>query len=166
MLALERSGISARLRRLPGQFLLALINATSILVIIAAILALVAIERMNHFAENAAATMTEAVLSKVDLPSKDVMADLRKLTEQVRTLGNSLRDAKAGENASLQFEMTQLKNALTTLNVSVDRLGRARSILTDEAIEQLGRSATNTLMRLRDCSSNANQIPPSTKAPQ
>ena len=81
--------------------------------------------------------MTEAVLSKVDLPSKDVLANLRNLTVEVRTLGNSLREMKTGENPSLQFEMVQLKEALTVLSVSVDRLGSARSILTDEAIEEL-----------------------------
>ena len=118
----DRHGVSARLWRLPGQLLLALINATSILVIVAAILALVAIARINHFAESVVATMTEAVLSKVDLPSKDVLANLRNLTAEVRALGNSLREIKAGENPSLQFEMAQLKEALTVLNVSVDRL--------------------------------------------
>ena len=63
------NGISARLRRLPGQLLLVLVNATTILVIVAAILALVAVERINHLAGNVAATMTEAVLSKVGLPA-------------------------------------------------------------------------------------------------
>jgi hypothetical protein len=58
------NGISARLWRLPKQLLLALINATAILVIVAAIVALVAIARINHFAENIVATMTEAVLAK------------------------------------------------------------------------------------------------------
>ena len=48
----DGNGISARLWRLPGQLLLALINATAILVIVAAIVALVAIARINHFAEN------------------------------------------------------------------------------------------------------------------
>ena len=75
----DRNGISARLWRLPGQLLLALINATAILVIVAAIFALVAIARIDHFAENVVATMTEAVLSKVDLPPKDVLANLRNL---------------------------------------------------------------------------------------
>ena len=156
----DRHGISARLWRLPGQLLLALINATSILVIVAAILTLVAIARINHFAESVVATMTEAVLSKVDLPSKDVLANLRNLTAEVRALGNSLREIKAGENPSLQFEMAQLKEALTVLNVSVDRLGSAKSILTDEAIGKLGRSVTDTLTKLRDCSSKVGQIPP------
>jgi hypothetical protein len=86
----DRNGISARLRRLPGQLLLALINATAILVIAAAILALVAIARINHFTGNLVATMTEAVLSKVDLPAKDVLANLRNLTAEVPRLATPL----------------------------------------------------------------------------
>jgi hypothetical protein len=156
----DGNGISARLWRLPAQFLLALINATAILVIVAAILALVAIARIDHFAENVVATTTEAVLSKVYLPSKDVLANLRNLTAEVRTLGNELREIKAGEHPALQSELTQLRDKLTVLNVSVDRLGSARSILTDEAIEQLGRTVTDALMKLRDCSSSTRQVAP------
>jgi hypothetical protein len=141
----DRNGISARLWRLPGQLLLALINATAILVIAAAILALVAIARIDHFAGNLVATMTEAVLSKVDLPPKDVLANLRNLTAEVRSLGNALGEIRAGENPILQFEIVRLKEALTVLNISLDRLGSARSILTDEAIGQLGRAVTDAL---------------------
>jgi len=156
----DRNGISARLWKLPGQLLLALINATAILVIVAAIVALVAIARINRFAENVVATMTEAVLSKVDLPPKDVLANLRNLTAEVRTLGDTLREIKAGEHPALQPELAQLREALTVLNVSVDRLGSARSILTDEAIGQLGRTVTDALTKLRDCSSSARQMAP------
>jgi hypothetical protein len=152
------NGISARLWRLPGQLLLALINATAILVIVAAILALVAVARINHFAGNIAATMTEAVLSKVDLPPKDVLANLRNLRAEVRTLGNALGQVKSREDPVLQFEIAQLREALTVLNISVDRLGNARSILTDEAIGQLGRTITDSLMNLRDCSSNRSAL--------
>jgi hypothetical protein len=156
----DRNGISARLWRLPGQLLLALINATAILVIIATILALVAIARIDHFAENVVSTMTEAVLSKVDLPPRDVLANLRNLTAEVRTLGNAVREIKAGENPALQFEIAQLKEALTVLNISINRLGNSRSILTDEAIGQLGRTVTDALMKLRDCSSRVGQVAP------
>ncbi|MCP1850529.1 MULTISPECIES: hypothetical protein [unclassified Bradyrhizobium] len=156
----EGNGISARLWRLPAQLLLALINATAILVIVAAIVALVAIARINQFAENVVATMTEAALSKVDLPAKDVLANLRNLTAEVRTLGNTLREIKAGEHPALQHEMGQLRDALTDLNVSVDRLGSAKSILTDQAIEQLGRTVTDGLAKLRNCSSSARQVAP------
>jgi hypothetical protein len=153
----DGSRISARLRRVPGQLLLALINATAILVIVAAIFALVVIARINGFAENVVATMTEAVLSKVDLPQKDALANIRNLTAEVRTLGNTLREIKAGEHPTLQPQLAQLKEALTVLNVSVERLGSARSILTDEAIGQLGRTVAGALTKLRDCPSSAGQ---------
>jgi hypothetical protein len=152
------NGISARLWRLPGQLLLALINATAILVIVAAIVVLVAIARINHFAENVAATMTEAVLSKVDLPERDVLANIRNLAAEVRTLGNALREIKDGERPTLQPELARLKEALTVLNVSIDRIGNARSLVTDEAIGQLGRTVTDVLMKLKDCSSSARQV--------
>ena len=114
----------------------------------------------NERLRDVVATMTEAVLSKVDLPPKAVLVNLRNLTAEVRTLGNALREIKAGEHLALQSEIAQLKEALTVLNVSIDRLGSARSILTDEAIGQLGRTVTDALTKLRDCSSSARQMAP------
>src|SRR5260370_31858262 len=149
----DGSGISARLWRLPGRLLLALINATAILVIVAAIVTLVAIARINGFAENIAATMTEAVLSKVDLPQKDVLANIRNLTAEGRTLGHTLPEIKTGAHPALQPELAQLKEALTVLNVSVDRLGSARSILTHEAIAPLVPSVPHPLTQLPHCPS-------------
>jgi hypothetical protein len=153
-----RNGISARLRRLPREFLLALINATAILVIVAAILALLAMARIDNFAGNVAARMTEAVLMRIDLPSKEVLANLRNLREDVRTLGNSLREMRAGENPILQNEMMRLRERLAALEGSVDRLANARTLLTDEAIGQLGRSVTDTLASMRGCAPRAGQI--------
>jgi hypothetical protein len=116
-------------------------------VIVAAILVLVAMVRIDNFAGR----MTETVLSKIDLPSKSVLANLRNLTEEVRTLGNTLREIKVGENPAVQFEIARLKEALTALSVSVDRLADGRTILTDEAIGRLGRAATETLTNMRGC---------------
>ena len=151
----DHNGISARLWRLRGQMLLALINATAILVIVAAIVAVVAIARINHFAGNIVATMSEAVLSKVDLPSKDVLANIRELTGEVRALGNSIREVRTGENPVLQSEIVRLKDSLTALSTSVDRLRSSRSILTDGVAARLGETITQTLMNLRDCRSSA-----------
>ncbi len=156
----HRNEISARLRRLPVDFLLALINATAILVIVAAILALMVMVRIDNFAGSVVTTMTDAVLSKIDLPSKNVLANLRNLTEEVRTLGNTLRDIKVGENPVIQSEIARLKEALTDLNASVDRLANARTILTDEAIGQLGRAVTDTLTQMRGCASKVGQMQP------
>jgi len=160
----HRNEISARLRRLPVDFLLALINATTLLVIVAAILALVVMVRIDNLAGRVVTTMTEAVLSKIDLPSKNVLANLRNLTEEVRTLGNTLRDIQVGENPVIQIEIARLKEALTALNASVDRLTNTRTILTDEAIAQLGRAVTDTLTQMRGCTSKVGQMQPSLNA--
>jgi hypothetical protein len=156
----DRNGISARLWRLPREFLFALVNATAILVIVAAILALVAIARIDNFAGNVVATMTEAALSRIDLPSREVLANLRNLREDVRSLGSALREIKTGEHQVLQSEIVRLREALTTLNANVERLTSARTILTDEAIGQLGRSVTDTLMKMKGCASNVGQMQP------
>jgi hypothetical protein len=140
--------------------LVALINATSILVIVAAILALVTMVRINNFGGRIATTMTEAALSKIDLPSKDVLANLQNLTEEVRTLGSALREIKMGENPAAQSRIERLRDALTTLNESVDRLANTRTVLTDAAIARLGQAVTDTLTKMRGCTSNVGQVQP------
>ena len=144
--------ISARLWRLPGQLLLALINGTAILVIVASILSLVALVRMEHFAETIVATTSSAVLSKIDLPSKDVLANIRELTGEVRALGNTLREIKATEDPVLESKIARLREPLSALGISIDRLGNSRSIFTGEVIARFGDTLMQTLMKLKDCS--------------
>ena len=100
----DGNGISARLWRLPGQLLLALINATAILVIVAAIVALVAIARINHFAENITANDDRGRAVESRPARKSVLANIQNLTAEVRTLGNTLREIKDGERPALQPE--------------------------------------------------------------
>ena len=160
----DRNEIYARLRRLPVDFLLALTNATAILVIVAAILALIVMVRIDNLAGRVVTTMTEAVLSKIDLPSKNVLTNLQNLTAEVRTFGNTLRDIKVGDNPVVQVEIARLKEALTALTVSIDRFANARTIFTDEAIAQLGRAVTDTLTQMRGCTSKVGQMQPALDA--
>jgi len=152
--------IFAKLRRLPMQLLLALINATAVLVIVAAILALVLISRANNFAGNLAATMTEAALSKIDLPSREVLANLGNLADEIRTLGNSLREAREKQDPVLRSEVERLKEALSSVSPNINRLTSEKTILTDEAIGQLARSASDTLMKMKGCASGVADVQP------
>ncbi|MGD9400495.1 MAG: hypothetical protein PVI10_13020, partial [Methyloceanibacter sp.] len=73
MLDPANKDLAARLRKLPGQTLLAMVNGTAILVILAAILAMIATSKITHLAQNVATTMTDAVLSEVgESPKKFV----------------------------------------------------------------------------------------------
>jgi hypothetical protein len=85
-------------------------------------------------------------------PVRGVVAPGTKCQCGVRMVGNSIRELKTGENPALQLQIGQLKEALAGLDQSVNRLGSARSILTDDAIGQLGRTVADTLRKLRDCS--------------
>jgi hypothetical protein len=49
---------------------------------------------------------------------------------------------------------------MTDLNTNVDRLANTRTILTDEAIGQLGRVVTETLTKMRGCTLNVGQTQP------
>ena len=88
---------SLRLRRLPRQLLMALINGTAILVIAAAILALVATWKVTHLAENVSATMTDAVLSRIDVEPQQLLAGIRSVGGDVRSLAKTLKEARAEE---------------------------------------------------------------------
>lgn len=156
----DRSKISVRLRRLPIEFLFALMNATAILIIVAAILTAVVMMRIDKFAGRVVATMTERVLSKIDLPSSDVLANLQTFTEEVRALGNTLKEIKAGDNPIAQARIERLKETLATLNTSIERLTTARTMLSDEAIKRLSGSVADTLLKMRDCSPTVPQAQP------
>lgn len=153
----ESNGVSARLWKLPGQLLLALINATAILIIAAAILVLVVMARIGHFAGDVAATMTDAVLSEVELPPQEVLGNLQKLTAEVHALGQALGEIKPEENQIVVEEIKKLKDALNSLNISVSQLANARSLLTDEAVKRLGEAVTEMLMKLRNCAAESGQ---------
>ena len=153
------AGFSARLRRLPGQLVLALINATAILVIAAAILALVAMARIDHLAGRVAGTMTDAVLAKAGGLPREVLADLPRLRAELQRFGDALRERKLGESAAVQAEAAQLREALAALRTSIDRLASARSALTDDAIRQFDLGAADALVKRRGCASAAGETP-------
>jgi hypothetical protein len=82
-----------------------------------------------------------------------VLANIRELTGEVRALGNTLREIKAGADPVLESKIARLREPLAALSTSVDRLGNSRSTLTDEIVTRFGDTITQTLMKLKDCSS-------------
>jgi hypothetical protein len=150
---LDDNGLSARLRRLPGQLVLALINGTAILVIIASILALVASSKITHLANSIASTMTDAVLSRVDVEPRQVLANLQSVTADVHTLVAALKEAKVDRVARLDPEIARLGERLGALEANIEQLRDARSLLINEAIARFGRSLGESLQNFTACRS-------------
>jgi flagellar motility protein MotE (MotC chaperone) len=149
-----------RLWRLPGQLLLALINGTAILVIVAAILALVALSKVTHLADDVASTMTDAVLSRIDVKPQQVLADLQNVTTKVQELGKAFKQVKAEAPDRLDPEVAKLNERLGALQANIEQLREARSSLIDEAIARIGRALSETLQNLKGCKPTASQPTP------
>ena len=152
MPAPDSNELSLRLRRLPRQLLMALINGTAILVIVAAILALVATSKVTHLAENVSATMTDAVLSQINVEPRQLLAGIQSVGGDVRALAKTLKQARAEGTFRQDPEIEQLTERLDTLQASIERLGDARSTLVDEAIARIARTVAEGLEKFRACS--------------
>jgi hypothetical protein len=151
--------LSACLRRLPGQLLLALINGTAVLVIVAAVLVLVATARIDRVAANVAATMTDAVLARLDAEPQKFRADLRGFGDKVSDLTATLKTAAAEGGPILGDQIADLEAQVAGLRASIEQLGAAKSQLIDEAVSAFGQSVAAGLERWRRCEGvpNANQ---------
>jgi flagellar motor component MotA len=91
------SDLSIRVRRLPGQLLLALVNGTAILVIFSAVLAMIATSKVTHLAQSVASTMTDAVLSQVGEDPREFLQSIQSISEDIRSLTAKLADANTKE---------------------------------------------------------------------
>ena len=139
--------LRARLRRLPLHLLLALINGTAILVIVAAILGLLAVSKVNHLADNVASTMTDAVLSRINLEPQQVLATFKDVAADVDRLLGLLKQARSEGPSRLDPEVAKLSERLSALRASIKQLDDARSSLVDEAIARIERALAETLRK-------------------
>jgi hypothetical protein len=147
----HKGKLSMRLRRLPGQLLLALTNGTAIIVIAAAILAIVASSKITHLAHNVASTMTDAVLSRVDGDPRQVIQNIQRVSDDVHTLTIALTKAKSEGASDLGPEVARLNERLGSLDTNLKQLRGARSDLIDELVAKAGNALGEALQNLRAC---------------
>jgi len=145
------SDLSARLRKLPGQLLLALVNGTAVLVILAAILAIIATSKVTHLAHDVASTMTDAVLSRVGEDPRHVVQNIQRVADDVHTLSVALEKAKSEGVPSLGPEVARLNERLDELQGNLKRLRGARSDLIDDLVAKVGNAAGDALQTLGTC---------------
>jgi len=143
--------LSARLRKLPGQLLLALVNGTAVLVILAAILAIVATSKVTHLAHNVASTMTDAVLARVGEDPRHVVQNIQRVADDVHALTVALKQAKSEGLPGLGPEVARLNEKLDELQSNVKQLRDARSNLIDELVARVGNVANDALQNLGTC---------------
>jgi len=154
MPAPDSDELLTRLRRLPRQLLMALINGSAVLIIVAAILALVATSKITHLAENVATTMTDAVLSRIDVKPGQLRAGIQSVKEDVHALANALKQARAEGTVRQDPAIERLTERLGSLQASIERLGEAQSLLVEETVARVARAGAEGLEKFKACSSD------------
>jgi hypothetical protein len=147
----DKDELRERLWKLPSQLLLAVINGTAVLVIVACILALVTLLKLTHIANDITSTMTDAVLSRIDVKPQQVRANLQSVTADVHELLKALKQARVEAPDQINPEVAKLNDRLSALQVSIAHLREARSSLVDEAISRIGRALSESLQNFREC---------------
>lgn len=144
--------LSSRLKRLPGQLLLALVNATALLVIVACVLVIVVLNRIDQAGERIAGTVTEAALSKLDMTPAALKERLQSVDGSVAALVEQLQTAGARDDRALTVQVSELNRTLKDLTAVAEKLGSAGPDITEAAFRQAGDSLTQTLLSVRGCS--------------
>ncbi|MBN9668985.1 hypothetical protein [Roseibium aggregatum] len=150
-MAYERPGLAYRLLRLPGQLLLALINATALLVIAACVLALVVLNRVDTAGERIAGEVTQAALSRLKVTPDEFRSRLSALDERLETLSGQLKNPELQDHWQVTEQIRELNRNIAELKVAARGIAAAGPKVTATAFEQAGDLLTKTLFALRGC---------------
>lgn len=137
----------ARLRKTSGNLVLALLNATLLLFIAAAVLALVLIDRTRTIAADVTSEVTHAAIASTGLDPADTLAELRVVSTEMIELKTAIRERRG----DLDARTVALSDRLDKLEATIDGLRARKDELADAAIDKASLVAGNALSRLRNC---------------
>jgi len=143
---------ATRLKRLPGQLLVALVNATALLVIVACVLVIIVLNRVDRAGERIAGTVTEAALSKLEMTPAALKERLQSVDGRVAALVDQLETAGARDDRALTLQVAELNRTLTDLKAAAQNLGSAGPDITEAAFRQAGETLTEAILSIRGCS--------------
>jgi hypothetical protein len=147
----DAPGLGRRLVRLPGQLLLALVNATALLVIAACVLSLVVLNRVDSAGERIAGNVTEAALARLQVSPADFKARIEALDGKVSALRAELADPDLKDHWEVAQQLKDLNRNLTDIKLAAAGLSAAGPQITETAFEQAGDMLTDALYTLRGC---------------
>ena len=144
----ETRKLSERLRQLPGQLLLALVNATAVLVIIAGIVVIIAFNAVNESAARLAGSVTGAVTAEMKIHPQQLHDSINALNTEISAFLAASSEQRSARADQLEAKITALSDAMTQLDETLS----AESLrLTDEAIRSATDGITDGLLQLRGC---------------
>jgi len=147
----DAPGLGGRLLRLPGQLLLALVNATALLVIAACILALLVLNRVDTAGERIAGTVTDAALARLDVSPAEFKTRLDALDGRIETLSAQLSNPDFQDHWEVSRQLKELNANLSDIRLAAAGLSAAGPDVAAAAFDQAGDMLTGALYAVRGC---------------
>ncbi|WP_108661562.1 hypothetical protein [Acuticoccus kandeliae] len=139
------SRIGAKLRRLPGDLLVAAINATALLVIVAAVLALVVLGRVENVGSRLAGAAADAVLARLDIEPATLRGDLEAMRANLGAMRESAAGRADASMARMDAALTEIETTLAEMNKTLAALRVAAPELTAIAVREAVQSIAAAL---------------------
>jgi len=147
----EISPLGQRLRRLPGQFLLALVNATAILVIVAAVLALFVLGRVEGAANQVSAAIATTLTSRLSLDRTALATEVAGLRSDLAGYRTALGAQKDEVAERIGARLDRLEAQLASLDAGIAELTEVKGQITDESFRQASAALTDGMLELFHC---------------
>ncbi len=144
----QQPTLAARLRKLPGQLLLALVNATALLVIVAGIVVIIALNALNNASATLAGNVSSAVAAEIGVQPAQLLDNIEDLNSELRSFRSGLNEEANVRTDRLEQQMETLTRSISSLD---DTLRRASVKLTDETTRKAVNSLIDGLLRARNC---------------
>jgi len=155
--------LGQRLWSLPGQFFIALLNATSILVIIACVLALLTVSRVDGIAASLAETVSDTALETLNVTPEGFQARLDRLEEKMDRLSGQLQQSDDITSAGLKPELEDLNASLGEISSAIEAITASAPDLQQAAFQQAGQMVTDVLLGFAGCERSAHEAEGSVK---
>lgn len=160
-MASSEKSLFNRVSALPGQFVVALINATAILVIVACVLVLLTLNRVDAVAGNLAGTVTDAALAQLDMTPQGLRDRLEKIEQRAEDISKELQDPSLSNSADLRSELAELNASLGQISSAFTALATEAPDMKQAAFRQAGQTITDLLLGFSGC----NSLPSEAKEP-
>lgn len=149
------STFPARLRATLGNLLLALLNATLLLFILAAICGLLLIGKVRSLSADVAGEMSRAAVSATGLDPAAALGELQALRTEVV----DLRQALAARREDVAPVAERLEARLDRVEAVLDEIRERRFELSDRTVNRLSEAASRFMREARDCRPGENASP-------
>jgi hypothetical protein len=147
----ETQGIGRRLRQLPGQLMLSVINATALLVIAACVLTLMTFSHVENSVSRLSAVVVSAIFERVEFDAAKLAHRLHEAEQQIRDIRAAVKERVGAEDGPIGPRIEALTDGISGLRSDVAKLTTVKAQMTDQAFRTLGAALTEGIVGLRQC---------------